>query len=189
MKEQPLKQNPFEISTDELDRQFDLVIDQFKSRAVLEETRFMFGELRTIKKSQILPRMISYGLLTEHRILGGGQGYELTKFGYEVLRVGGWVQYNKDKIEHDKLIRKQIQSTIETNTFQKSILYLSFALSLGAFLLTLFTYLDNAEVSEIERARFEREQKEVPLPTVNPNVNLTLKRDTIVLIQPIKTKK
>lgn len=187
--EQPQKQNPFEMTTEEMDKKFDLIINFFKQKAELNRARFMMGTLKQVGNPDgILSRMVDYELLYSGTDMDG-KIYKLTKFGYEVLRAGGWIQYHKDQVAHEKLIRDQIKSTIDTNKFQKTVLFSTIALSLGTFFLSLGTFFSNERLLGIEQQRLDREKAQVIAPAVNPNVNLTLKRDTIVIIQPSKAKR
>lgn len=188
--QQPQQQNPFEMTTEQMDEKFELIINHFKSKSVLRRADFLMGALKAVKSEEIIERMRGYELLIPYVGVNASiESYVLTRYGYEVLRAGGWKQYHKDKTKHEKLIRDQVESTIDTNKFQKYVLYLTLALTLGTFILSWDTNSDNRELLKLETARFEREQKQQPIPVVNPNVNVTLKRDTIVLVQPAKSKK
>lgn len=125
-----------EIHNDELNSGINDFVNCFNKTVTVYAEDFHRTGVDKQHFGYIIRSMEKFNIIKESSLILGENRtyYELTSFGYEILRDGGWSKYLADKAEYKRLLTEQIKSSIRTNKTTILILVVTIFISgLGAW--------------------------------------------------------
>lgn len=121
------------------DKNIDTVLDLFDTKMEISDKDVESTSVGETEANRTIVQMIAIGLI---KYLEGlpNSTYILTSFGIEVKQHGSWTRYNEDKVEEKELVKRQIDSTITTNTTTRRILFITIIIALASLIISWLDY-------------------------------------------------